>query len=98
MKIAIKWDETKLTLHFPTALVLNRLTAGIVRKSLKKQGVRLTRKQTVLFIKELRLLQFAMKRSPKPAYYFIKKSGIPAFAMKSGRSAAREEQRVRSSA
>ena len=54
MKIAIKWDETKLTLHFPTALVLNRLTAGIVRKSLKKQGVRLTRKQTVLFIKELK--------------------------------------------
>ena len=54
MKIAIKWDETKLTLHFPSALVLNRLTAGIVRKSLKKQGVRLTRKQTVLFIKELK--------------------------------------------
>jgi replication-associated recombination protein RarA len=54
MKIAIKWDETKLTLRFPTALVLNRLTAGIVRKSLKKQGVRLTRKQTVLFIKELK--------------------------------------------
>ena len=54
MKIAIKWDETKLTLHFPTGLVLNRLTAGIVRKSLKKQGVRLTRKQTVLFIKELK--------------------------------------------
>ena len=54
MKIAIKWDETKLTLRFPTGLVLNRLTAGIVRKSLKKQGVRLTRKQTVLFIKELK--------------------------------------------
>ena len=54
MKIAIKWDETKLTLRFPTGLVLNRFTAGIVRKSLKKQGVRLTRKQTVLFIKELK--------------------------------------------
>ena len=54
MKIAIKWDETKLTLHFPTGLVLNRLTAGMVRRSLKKKGVRLTRKQTVLFIKELK--------------------------------------------
>ena len=54
MKISINWDNTKLALHFPTALVLNRLTADIVRKSLKKQGVRLTRKQTVLFIKELK--------------------------------------------
>lgn len=54
MKIAIKWDETKLTLRFPTGLVLNRFTAGIVRKQLKKEGVNLTRKQTVLFIKELK--------------------------------------------
>ena len=54
MKIAIKWDETKLTLRFPTGLVLNRLTAGIVRKQLKKEGVNLTRRQTVLFIKELK--------------------------------------------
>ena len=54
MKIAIKWGETKLTLHFPTSLVLNRLTAGMVRRSLKKKGVRLTRKQTVLFIKEFK--------------------------------------------
>ena len=54
MKIAIKWDETKLTLLFPTGLILNRLTAGFVRKQLKKEGVNLTRKQTVLFIKELK--------------------------------------------
>ena len=54
MKIAIKWDETKLTLRFPTGLVLNRFTAGIVRKQLKKEGIHLTRKQTVLFIKELK--------------------------------------------
>lgn len=54
MKIAIKWDETKLSLRFPTGLVLNRLTAGIVRKQLKKEGIHLTRKQTVLFIKELK--------------------------------------------
>ena len=54
MKIAIKWDETKLSLRFPTGLVLNRFTAGIVRKQLKKEGIHLTRKQTVLFIKELK--------------------------------------------
>lgn len=54
MKIAIKWDDTKLTLHFPTDLVLNRCTAGIVRKQLKKEGINLTRKQTVLLIKELK--------------------------------------------
>ena len=54
MKIAIKWDETKLTLRFPTGLILNRLTAGIVRKQLKKEGIHLTRRQTVLFIKELK--------------------------------------------
>jgi hypothetical protein len=54
MKIAIKRDDTKLTLLFPTGLILNRLTAGFVRKQLKKEGVHLTRKQTVLFIKELK--------------------------------------------
>ena len=54
MKISINWDNTKLALHFPTGLVLNRLTAGIVRKQLKKEGIHLTRKQTVLFIKELK--------------------------------------------
>ena len=54
MKISINWDDTKLVLRFPTGLILNRLTAGIVRGSLNKQGVTLTRKQTVLFIKELK--------------------------------------------
>ena len=54
MKIAIKWDETKLTLRFPTGLVLNRFTAGFGSRMLKKEGIHLTRKQTVLFIKELK--------------------------------------------
>ena len=54
MKISINWDNTKFTLRLPTGLVLNRLTAGIVRKELKKEGITLTRKQTVLFIKELK--------------------------------------------
>ena len=54
MKIAIKWDETKLTLCFPTGLVLNRFTAGFGSRMLKKEGIHLTRRQTVLFIKELK--------------------------------------------
>ena len=54
MKISIKSDQSKLVLRFPTGLVLNCLTAGFVRKELKKEGIHLTRKQTVLFIKELK--------------------------------------------
>ena len=54
MKIAIKWDETKLTLRVPTGLVLNRFTAGFGSRMLKKEGIHLTRRQTVLFIKELK--------------------------------------------
>lgn len=54
MKIFIKSDDLKLTLRLPTGLILNRLTAGIVCRKLKKEGIYLTRKQTVLFIKELK--------------------------------------------
>ena len=54
MKIAIKWDKTKLVLRFPTGLVLNRLTAGFGCRMLKKEGITLTRKQAILFIKELK--------------------------------------------
>ena len=54
MKIFIKSDDLKLTLRLPTGLILNRLTAGIVCRKLKKEGLHLTRKQTVLFIKELK--------------------------------------------
>lgn len=54
MKISIKSDNLKLTLRLPTGLILNRLTAGIVCRKLKKEGIHLTRKQTVLFIKELK--------------------------------------------
>ena len=39
---------------FPTGLVINRVTSGIIRKKLKKEGVQLTRKQTLLFIKAIR--------------------------------------------
>ena len=54
MKISIKSDKLKMVLRFPTGLVINRFTAGIIRRKLKKEGVLLTRKQTVLFIKELK--------------------------------------------
>ena len=54
MKIAINSGDTKFVFRFPTGLVFNRLTAGIVCRKLKKEGINLTRKQTVLFIKELK--------------------------------------------
>ena len=54
MKISIKSDKSKMVLRFPTGLVINRLTAGIIRKSLKNKGIHLSREQTVLFIKELK--------------------------------------------
>ena len=54
MKISIKSDKLKMVLRFPTGLVINRLTAGIIRRSLKKKGIHLSRKQTVLLIKELK--------------------------------------------
>ena len=54
MKISINSGDTKLVFRFPTGLVFNRLTAGIVCRKLKKEGFHLTRKQTVLFIKELK--------------------------------------------
>lgn len=39
---------------FPTRLVVNRLTTGFIRRKLEKQGISLTRKQALLFVKELR--------------------------------------------
>ena len=54
MKISINWDNTKFTLCFPTSLALNRCTAGMVRRELEKEGIHLTRKQAVLFIRELK--------------------------------------------
>ena len=54
MKISIKSDKLKMVFRFPTGLVLNRLTAGIACRKLKKEGFHLTRKQTVLLIKELK--------------------------------------------
>ena len=54
MKILIKSDKSKIVLRLPTGLVFNRFTAGTVCRMLKKEGITLTRKQIVLFIKELK--------------------------------------------
>ncbi len=51
MKITI---NTRTVFLFPTGLIANRFTAGMIRRKLKKAGVSLTRKQTSLFIKEIR--------------------------------------------
>ncbi|MBR6533315.1 MAG: hypothetical protein IKT44_02685 [Clostridia bacterium] len=50
MKITI---NTRTVFLFPTGLITNRFTAGIISRNLKKEGVRLTKKQTSLFIKEI---------------------------------------------
>jgi hypothetical protein len=51
MKISV---NSKTVFRFPTSLVVNRFTAVIIRSKLKKEGIKLTRKQTALFIKELK--------------------------------------------
>ena len=51
MKIRV---NQKTVFAFPSRLLFNTLTAGIARKELEKEGICLTRKQTVAFIKALR--------------------------------------------
>lgn len=51
MKITV---NNRTVFRFPTGLAVNRLTVGIMRGQLKKHGLSLTRKQTVLFVKELK--------------------------------------------
>ena len=50
MKVTI---NNKTVFMFPTRLVINRLTAGFIRRKLRKEGVKLSRKQTVRMIKAL---------------------------------------------
>ena len=54
MKILIKSDKSKIVLRFPTCFLLNRITAGIMCRVLKKEGVHITQKQAVSLIKEIR--------------------------------------------
>ncbi|MBQ7378820.1 MAG: hypothetical protein IJW70_03960 [Clostridia bacterium] len=51
MKVTV---NSKTVFMFPTRLAINRLTAGFIRKKLRKEGVKLSRKQTVRMIKALR--------------------------------------------
>ncbi len=51
MKITL---NTRNVFFFPTGLIANRFTAGIIRRKLIKKGIRLTRKQIGLFIKEFK--------------------------------------------
>lgn len=51
MKITV---NTRTVFRFPTCLTLNRLTAWIIRRKLKKEGIQLTGKQTARMLKELK--------------------------------------------
>ena len=50
MKVRV---NDKTVFMFPTRLAINRLTAGFIRRKLRKEGVKLSRKQTVRLIKTL---------------------------------------------
>lgn len=50
MKVRV---NDKTVFMFPTRLAINRLTAGFIRRKLRKEGVKLSRKQTVRMIKTL---------------------------------------------
>ena len=55
MKIEIiKPQGSEIRISFPTALLCNRFSAFWIRRSLKKQGVILTKKQTTKFLKALK--------------------------------------------
>lgn len=51
MKITV---NTRTVFLFPTALIFDCFTAGIIRRKLKKGKIRLTTKQIKLFIKEFK--------------------------------------------
>ena len=46
--------NTRTVFCFPTGLIANGLTTGIIRGQLKKEGIILTGKQTARLIKELK--------------------------------------------
>ena len=51
MKIKV---NNRTVFLFPTALIANFFTAGIIRRKLKKDGIKLNRKQTILFIRDIK--------------------------------------------
>lgn len=57
MKIKIKSDETRLNIRFPTCLVLNRLGATVLSKTIKKKSegrVRLSQKDITAVLRSLK--------------------------------------------
>lgn len=50
MKIVVKEKDHNFRLRFPTGLVLNRVTAAVICRELKKYGLTLTYKQAVVFV------------------------------------------------
>ena len=55
MRIIIQEEKDKTrVLRFPTGLFCNRFAAMLLRHSLKKKGVTVTRKQTAHFLKTLK--------------------------------------------
>lgn len=54
MRIVLKSKRgPNIRLPIPSELVLNRVTAGLVRKHLKECGLTVSKKQTVAFLKTL---------------------------------------------
>ena len=51
MKVRV---NDKTVFMFPTRLAVNRLTAGFIRRKLRQEGVKLSRKQTVRLIRVFR--------------------------------------------
>lgn len=51
MKITV---NARTVFAFPTILLVNRMAVGIIRRRLKKEGIVLNRKQTLLFIRKIK--------------------------------------------
>lgn len=54
MRIIVKDKDSHLNIPIPTRLVFNGLTAGLLCWGLEKRGTHVTRKQLMVFVKELR--------------------------------------------
>lgn len=54
MRIIVKDKDSHLNIPIPTRLVFNGLTAGLLCRGLEKHGTHVTRKQLMVFVKELR--------------------------------------------
>lgn len=54
MRIIVRDKDSHLNIPIPTRLVFNGLTAGLLCRGLEKHGTHMTRKQLMVFVKELR--------------------------------------------